>query len=64
MVVFWYGEASLLPGVAVLLPESGCCCRVIAKTGALSPRYYQIREFVAGILPKGVIPCRWVLNHE
>jgi hypothetical protein len=49
----------LLPGVAVLLPESGVCGRVIAKRGVLSPRYCQIREFIAGILPKGVILCRF-----
>jgi len=49
----------LLPGVAVLLPESGDCGRAIAKRGLLSPRYCQIRAFVTGILPKGAILCRF-----
>ena len=48
----------LLPGLAALLPESGCCGRAVAKIGALLPCCCQIGGFVAGILPKGVFSCR------
>jgi hypothetical protein len=58
MVCFWYGGEFLLPVLAALLPESGCCCRVVAKTKALLPGDCQKWGIVAGKLPKGVFYCR------